>query len=83
MTSTLLFLDPIGQRVFKNVLTVGAVSANTVLELEDIAPCLTAAGWPCKLVTQNILIDRGSRIAYGLEFLDEQALTAFILRWGG
>jgi hypothetical protein len=83
-TVLMLFLDPIGQRVFKNVLTNGALAdANTVLELEDIAPCLTANGWPCVLVTHKILTNKGVRTAYGLEFPDEQAYTAFVLRWGG
>ena len=81
---TMLFIDPIGQRVFRNVLTHGAVaSANAVLELEDIAPCLTDAGWPCVLITHKLLTNNGVRTAYGLEFPDEQAYTAFVLRWGG
>ena len=79
----ILFLDPIGQRVFKNVLTNGALAdTNTVLELEDIAPALTANGWPCALVTHNILTDNGVRTAYGLQFPSIEALTAFVLRWG-
>lgn len=77
----LLFIDPIGQRVFRNVLNDDALDTNTTLE--DIAPCLTAIGWPCKLVQHILKTNNGPRITHGLEFPDTQSLTAFILRWGG
>ena len=83
MAAVILFIDPAGQRVFKNIVDAAREKSSEDAELYNLAPFLTDTGWPCKLTQRTIKTGRGARIAYGLEFLDQESLTAFILRWGG
>ena len=80
---TLLFIDPAGQRVFKNVIDAYGGATGQIVELEDIAPFLTSIGWPCTLVQETIPTHNSPRKTHGLQFSDHQSLTAFILRWAG
>ncbi len=81
----LWYLDgSLGTRIFKNVFNTYKEENNKFPSNTQAAAWLTKKGWPCKLATDSIRIPPiTQRITHGLEFTDTEALTAFILRWGG
>lgn len=86
---TLWFLDgQLGMNVFTN--TGAAYFAEHSVYptvTKELPKWLTKNGWPCKSATDYFPRPVGGIIRQvettGLQFKNEEALTAFILRWGG
>jgi hypothetical protein len=86
---TLWFLDgQLGKNIFSN--TTAAYRAEhgvypTVTK--ELPKWLTKNGWPCKGATDYFPRPIGGKMKQvettGLQFANEEALTAFILKWGG
>lgn len=86
---TLWFIDgQLGNNVFMNTGAAYRAEHGVYPKVSTELPkWLTKNGWPCKGATDYFpspIVGKMQQVeTKGLQFKSEEALTAFILRWGG